>query len=761
MQTQDLLSVLNPAQRAAVAADPGHLLILAGAGSGKTRVLTHRIAWLVQQGYASPHGVLAVTFTNKAAREMRARIEALLGFGAGTMWVGTFHGLAHRLLRLHWQDAGLPQSFTILDSDDQQRLVKRIIKEEMQLDDGVYPPRQAAWYINGKKDEGIRPEQIPGHHDPFEQVMREVYARYDQACQRSGQVDFAELLLRAFELLLARPDLLDHYQQRFRHILVDEFQDTNSLQYKWLRLLAGDSGQLFIVGDDDQSIYGWRGARIEHIQRLAKDLPELTTLRLEQNYRSTATILDAANALIANNSGRLGKNLWTEGRRGDAIRLYTAFNEIDEARYVVERVEKYVAEGGRREECAVLYRSNAQSRVVEEALLMAGVPYRIYGGQRFFDRAEIKDALAYLRLMENPHDDPSFERVVNTPSRGIGDRTVETLRELARSDASSLWTAALKVVAERRLAARALSALANFLALIDALINDGKDQDLHRQAELVVERSALGDYYLTKEKGEKGRARVDNLKELVNAAREYEYTFQELDDEWGEMAPLTAFLANAALEAGEEQAEEGADAVQLMTLHSAKGLEFPQVFMVGMEEGLFPSRQSHEDPSRMEEERRLAYVGMTRAMRVLTLSHAEVRRLYGQENYARPSRFLREIPKELMEEVRMQGSVQRPSHDQGSFGGSSYGGGSYGGGGWNRGSSPAPAAPKPKPAASVRAVQQQESGLRLGQRVRHAKFGEGVVVNIEGQGARTEVMVNFEKVGSKRLNLAYAKLEAL
>jgi DNA helicase-2/ATP-dependent DNA helicase PcrA len=720
MDISDLLDSLNPAQREAVCAPPGNLLVLAGAGCGKTRVLTSRVAWLIRTHEATPFGILAVTFTNKAAREMRARIEGQIGMSAAGMWVGTFHGLAHRLLRQHWQEAGLPQAFQILDSEDQSRLVRRVMRA-LGLDETQWPSKQAQWFINARKDEGVRPESVDAQGDPFTLQMQKVYAAYEEACQRAGTVDFAELLLRAHELWLKRPDVLAHYRQRFHHILVDEFQDTNAIQYAWIRLLAGDAGSVFIVGDDDQSIYGWRGARIENIHRFQRDFAGVKLVRLEQNYRSTGTILAAANAVIANNSDRLGKELWTEGSQGEPIRLYGAYNELDEARFVVERVRAWVDEGGRRSEAAVLYRSNAQSRVLEEAFISAGIPYRVYGGLRFFERQEIKDALAYLRLLANRDDDPSFERVVNTPTRGIGERTVQAVREVAAAHRLSLWQAAQQLIVHQGLAARALGALRGFIELVNGMAAGADGLELHEQVRQVVHAAGLVAHY-EKEKGERGQARIDNLEELANAAREFEFDpnlHEGLDT-------LGAFLSHAALEAGEGQADEWEDSVQLMTLHSAKGLEFPLVFLCGLEEGLFPHQMSIEEPGRLEEERRLAYVGMTRAMRRLFLTYAEVRRLYGEERYTRPSRFVREVPAEFLEEVRIRGTVTRPG---------------------------APFAPSAPVAGGAIA-----GGLRLGQHVAHPKFGEGVVLACEGQGAQARVQVNFA-VGAKWLVLAYANLQ--
>ncbi|ACS84053.1 DNA helicase II [Musicola paradisiaca] len=720
MDVSDLLDSLNDKQRDAVAAPRSNMLVLAGAGSGKTRVLVHRIAWLLTVENCSPYSIMAVTFTNKAAAEMRHRIDQLIGTSQGGMWIGTFHGLAHRLLRAHHLDAGLPQDFQILDSEDQLRLLKRLIKA-LNLDEKQWPPRQAMWYINGKKDEGLRPHHIDSYGNPVEQTWLRVYQAYQEACDRAGLVDFAELLLRAHELWLNKPHILQHYRDRFTNILVDEFQDTNRIQYAWIRLLAGDSARVMIVGDDDQSIYGWRGAQVENIQHFLRDFQQVETIRLEQNYRSTATILNAANALIAHNGDRLGKNLWTDGVEGEPISLYCAFNELDEARFVVNRIKVWQDAGGALIECAILYRSNAQSRVLEEALLQQNLPYRIYGGMRFFERQEIKDALSYLRLIANRNDDAAFERVVNTPTRGIGDRTLDVVRQTARDRQLTLWQATRALLQEKVLAGRAASALQRFLELVDALASDTADLPLHVQTDRAIRDSGLWGMY-EQEKGEKGQARVENLEELVTATRQFSYQEEDQD-----LMPLQAFLSHAALEAGEGQADAYQDAVQLMTLHSAKGLEFPQVFIVGMEEGMFPSQMSLDEGGRLEEERRLAYVGVTRAMHKLTLTYAESRRLYGKENYHRPSRFIGELPPECVEEVRLRASVSRPINHQ-------------------RLGTP---------------VSQNESGYRLGQRVRHDKFGEGTIVNVEGSGEHCRIQVAFVGQGIKWLVAAYARLETV
>ncbi|MBU3059671.1 DNA helicase II [Pseudomonas indica] len=719
-----LLNSLNDAQRQAVAAPVGRQLVLAGAGSGKTRVLVHRIAWLIQIENASPHSILSVTFTNKAAAEMRQRIEQLLGINPMGMWVGTFHGLAHRLLRAHWQEAGLAENFQILDSDDQQRLVKRVIRE-LGLDEQRWPARQAQWWINAQKDEGLRPQNIQAGGDLFLATQLKIYEAYEVACARAGVIDFSELLLRALDLWRDKPGLLEHYQRRFRHVLVDEFQDTNAVQYAWLRLLAKGGESLMVVGDDDQSIYGWRGARIENIQQFSSDFPDAETIRLEQNYRSTACILKAANALIANNQGRLGKELWTEGCEGEPIALYAAFNEHDEARYVVEGIERAIKDGMARSEIAILYRSNAQSRVLEEALLREKIPYRIYGGQRFFERAEIKNAMAYMRLIHTRHNDAALERVINVPARGIGEKTVETLREFARGQGLSMWAALHQAVGTKVIAGRGASALNAFVELVDTLALKVEGLPLHAMTQRVIEDSGLLAYHRD-EKGEKGQARVENLEELVSAARAFDN--EELEDD---QTPLSAFLDHASLEAGEQQAGDFEDSVQLMTLHSAKGLEFPLVFLVGMEEGLFPHKMSLEESGRLEEERRLAYVGITRAMQRLVMTYAETRRLYGSETYNKVSRFVREVPPSLIQEVRLSNSISRP-YSGGRSNGSLFAG------------------------AAV-----PETGFSLGQRVQHPLFGEGVILNFEGGGAQARVQVNFDSEGSKWLMLAYAKLEAL
>ena len=749
MDISPILDPLNPQQREAVAAPPVSILVLAGAGSGKTRVLVHRIAWLIEVENVSPLSILAVTFTNKAANEMRGRIQDLLQLPSGGMWVGTFHGISHRLLRLHWQLAKLPQTFQILDSEDQLRMVKRILKA-LELDETRFPPRQVTSFINARKDEGSRPHHIEDKGDVNQRQLVRIYSAYEDACQRNGVVDFAELLLRSLELLRDNPDLQQHYHQRFRHILVDEFQDTNALQYAWLRLLAGSvngsepQNPVFAVGDDDQSIYGWRGAKIENIRNFTQHFPRCETIRLEQNYRSTANILKAANALIDNNKGRLGKKLWTDGKDGERLHLYAAFNEIDEARFVAGRIQKWVDQGGMRRDIAILYRSNAQSRVFESTFNENRIPYRVYGGLRFFERAEIKDALAYLRLTANHQDDASFERIVNHPPRGIGERSVDILRSHARALNIPLWEAAKQAAAINEFTPRATNSVLGFVQIIDRMTNDIHSLPLKEQVEIVIDLSGLKPHFLAKEKGEAGQTRVDNLSELITAAQGYDRPLSgvegsEVEGE-AEMDELSAFLSHAALEAGEGQGEAGEDCVQMMTLHSAKGLEFPLVFLSGLEEGLFPHQMSADDPARLEEERRLCYVGITRAEKELVMTYAEQRMLHGRTQFNPPSRFLRELPEDLVEEVR----PKVKTYATGSSGIKPY-------------RAPVAAAPKPV----KRSTTLNETGYRIGLRVRHAKFGDGVIVGSEGSGAHSRVQVNFSDAGVKWLVLGYANLERL
>ena len=718
-----LLDSLNEAQREAVCLpETVHALVLAGAGSGKTRVLTHRLAWLMTAHGLSPWNLMAVTFTNKAAREMQSRVRQLTGAQAERMTLGTFHGIAYRLLRQHWREAGLVQDFQVIDSEDQKRLIKRLLRD-LELDEAQWPVRQVMAFINGNKEEGLRAAHVDAGDNPHVETLLKVYRAYEQQCQRSGLVDFAELLLRSHELWLKEPALLAHYQQRWRHILVDEFQDTNRLQYAWLRMLAGTTGRLFVVGDDDQSIYGWRGARVENIRQFTQDFANVSVVRLEQNYRSTGTILKAANTLIAHNRGRMGKKLWTAGEAGEPIDLYRAFNELEEADFVARRVESWLEQGGSRDEIAVLYRSNAQSRVLEQALLRHGIPYRVHGGLRFYERAEIKDVLAYLRLLLNRHDDASFERVINNPPRGIGTRTVEAIRTEARQHEVSLWTAAHQLAKSGRLGARTGNAVRAFMTLIDELAEGHAQQPLEALVRTVIERSGLR-AHLEKRPTEQHQARLENLDELISAAAQFRPN-EDADADNVPDTPLAAFLAQAALEAGETQAEPWEACVQLMTLHAAKGLEFPLVMMVGMEEGLFPSQMSVEDPERLEEERRLAYVGITRAQRKLIMTWTEKRRWHGREIYPQPSRFLAELPEDCVREVHAGGRV--------------------------------------RPAVSVATslAQSETMPFRIGDRVRHAKFGEGIVTALEGAGEQARIQVHFDEAGSKWLLLQLARLTSV
>lgn len=718
MDVSTILAGLNERQREAVTHDARAVRVIAGAGSGKTRVLVQRMQWLMAVEGLSPFALLALTFTNKAAREMRERLEAALERPLGQLWVGTFHGICHRMLRRHAESMGWPSQFVIMDSEDQLRMVKRMMRER-NWDEDILAPKQMCARINAFKEDGLRAADVPASVHPADSAIREFYADYEARCRTQGTMDFAELLLLTVELLQTQEAVRAHYQSRFQAVLVDEFQDTNALQFRLVQLLVGGGAALFVVGDDDQSIYGWRGAKVENILSLDRQFADLATVRLEQNYRSTQRILDAANAVIAKNDRRLGKALWSDGRQGELVRVYPALNEYDEARYVVDEIRAWVDKGGRFSDCALLYRSNAQSRVFEELMLQQRVPYRVYGGLRFFERAEIKDALAYLRLTQYPQDDGALERVINTPPRGIGAKTLAQLRELAREHGLSLWEVLQQGDLPSLFSARAAGALTGFVALVRQLTANVKaDPSLKKALHTVVHDSGL--YAMHEDSGkEQAEARRENLDELINAGTYVDMTTSPEDDR------LMSFLADAALDAGDGQAEEGVDAVQLMTLHSAKGLEFPNVFIVGMEEGLFPGSRSIEDADRLEEERRLAYVGMTRAEERLTLCFAERRRFQGQENYPQPSRFIHEIPPDLLEAIRpmvyegishyrRQENRAMPSADHG--------------------------------------------GLRMGDMVRHGKFGEGCVLALEGSGAHARALIRFA-AGEKWLVLAYANLQ--
>ena len=723
MDVSEILQGLNERQREAVTHPARAMRVIAGAGSGKTRVLVQRMQWLMAVEGVSPYGLLALTFTNKAAREMRQRLEAALQRPLGQLWMGTFHGICHRILRRHAPLMQWPEQFVIMDSDDQLRLVKRMMRAR-QWDEAVMKPKNMVWQINAYKEEGLRAEDVPPTPHPGELAIREFYHDYEKLCRQQGTMDFAELLLLTVELFTHHPEVLQNYQQRFQSVLVDEFQDTNALQYRLVQQLCAGGAQLFVVGDDDQSIYGWRGARVENILQLERDFPALATVRLEQNYRSTQTILDAANAVIAQNSNRLGKTLWSDGARGAAVRIYPAINEMDEARYVCEHIQRWHADGGRYDESAILYRSNAQSRVFEEMLLQHRLPYRVYGGLRFFERAEVKDALAYLRLARYRDDDGALERIINTPPRGIGQKTLADLRQHAQQHGASLWQILTNdTLINSHYPARAKNALCDFVRLIDDLAHKiNHEPSLKKALEYTVHDSGLY-AALEAEHSEQAEARRDNLDELINAGCYIDLTTDPDSDR------IMDFLADAALDAGDGQAEEGSDSIQLMTLHSAKGLEFPNVYIVGMEEGLFPTQRAIESPDKLEEERRLAYVGMTRAERELTLCFAERRRFQGQENYPQPSRFIHEIPEELTEAVRpmvYSGISKMRRMDSASP------------------RTASPAAP-----------------YKLGDSVRHPKFGEGCVMALEGHGEHLRAQIHFAEAGEKWLVLAYAKLEKI
>ncbi|MEC8010609.1 MAG: DNA helicase II [Pseudomonadota bacterium] len=750
---------LNPEQESAVTSGARFLRVLAGAGSGKTRVLVHRAAFLIKECGISPYEILAVTFTNKAANEMRNRIADLCDAPVKGMWVGTFHGLAHRFLRIHFRDAGLDEQFQIMDTDDQLRMLKRIHKE-MQIQDADFTPKQSMGFINREKDEGRYPASGTGM-DRQTRLMQEVYQRYQDLCDQSSLVDFAELLLRSLKLFENNPAIADFYQRKFAHILVDEFQDTNAIQFKWLQALLGHDNALTIVGDDDQSIYGWRGAQIENILRFSEKYPETETVRLEQNYRSTKSIIGAANGVISCNIDRLGKALWTAGEQGEPVQLYAAYNEIDESKFIVERIAHFKSKGIPYRKQAILYRSNAQSRVMEEALLHARVPYRIYGGQRFFDRAEIKSAMAYLRLIALPEDDAAFERVINFPARGLGDRSVQTIRDAANAQQISMWQAASRLIEHKALSARAHNSLVQFIELIKGLQTTGQGITLSELVSAMLSRTQLVQAY-AKESQEQRQAREENLKELVSAASSFNSItdFEQedfLDPSMRDMAEddgflpirpkvvepsndakvpaaLAAFLDHVSLESGEMQASQDSDAVQMMTIHASKGLEFPVVFLAGLEEGLFPSQMSMNETGRIEEERRLCYVGITRAEQYLTISYAESRRIYGEERRTRISRFVREIPSEFLKEIRL-GSVVKPVYHA---------------------RQQESSLPSGQPASAP-----NDGSVKVGDRVMHRAFGEGIVLATEGRDARMRVQVNFTRAGSKWLMANVAKLEVL
>lgn len=717
---ENVCDELNSAQQLAVTSEHQHVLVLAGAGSGKTRVLVHRIAFLMTQG-VSPHRILAVTFTNKAAAEMRHRIEKMVGLATNSLWVGTFHGISHRILRQHAELCGLPNNFQIIDAEDQLRLIKRLISE-CGWDPETCDPKRAAGFINRHKEEGKRYAHVGTSMMPDVAMFIELYRLYEQHCQRTGTIDFAEILLRVYELWRDNESIRTQFQERFSHILVDEFQDTNTIQYAWLKQLCTHHNNMMIVGDDDQSIYGWRGAKIENIQRFSKDFNDAVTVRLEQNYRSTSTILSAANALIAHNGQRLGKELWTQGISGERLTLYGAFNEIDEARFIIDRIRHWCLGGGSYEDVAILYRSNAQSRVLEQGLRTANIPYRIYGGLRFFDRAEIKDALAYLRLCVNCHDDTAFERVLNFPPRGVGERTLASIRQVASEHQLSLWEAAKKYFPQIP-SGRISSGLRHFFETIEELISHVRALSLAEFVDKALKRSELLAYVKT-QPGERTHAKVENLHEFIEAARQFHQAYEELNESKYNHSSesLPAFLSEVALDTGDKEASLGAE-VKMMTLHSAKGLEFPVVFLTGLEERLFPHHRSLQDRALLEEERRLCYVGITRAMRKVYLTYAEKRAFAGLSGLNRPSRFIEEIPGNLIETINLnaQNTIVQPTRVRESS---------------------------------------EDFPFGLGQRVSHPRFGEGTVLSFNGSGENAKIQINF--AGNRKwLVLAYAKLTAV
>ena len=723
MDVSYILESLNEKQREAVTSESPHLLVLAGAGSGKTRVLVHRVAWIVDGFRSNPGTIMTVTFTNKAANEMQSRIQELLKSPVPELWCGTFHGLAHRTLKRFYKEANLISGFTILDADDQLRIIKRLAKE-LELEDSAWPPKQIQWQINSWKDDGKRSKDIKAEKDFYTETIKGLYEKYEDLCKQDSLVDFAELLLKSYELVRDDAKVKKFFHSRFKHILIDEFQDTNKIQYKWLQEIASNEANLTAVGDDDQSIYGWRGARVENIDAYKKSHDQSETIRLEQNYRSTSVILNAANALIENNQERLGKNLWTDSKEGELITLYQAYSEQDEARFIAEVIKGWMNSGELYKDCAVVYRSNAQSRAIEEALLRISIPYRIYGGLRFYERLEIKNAISFLKVIFNPHDNPSFERSIANPPRGIGAKTLIKIRNKANENNLSYVQASAKMLDEGSIGGRGAAGLRSYLKL---LIDHGEQLDKTPLSDLldsIIQSSGLIQHH-EKEPGEKGKTRIENLEELITAAKNFEQSF---DKEKTIKEISESFLDTVSLDAGETQAGEFDDAVQLMTLHSAKGLEFPMVFMTGLEETLFPHGRSMESPNQLEEERRLCYVGITRAMKKLYLTYAESRRLHGSDVFNPPSRFIKEIPAEYIDEIRPRASVNVP---------------------YKRTSQASPMDFK------------EEIGIALGQKVLHPKFGQGIVLNYEGSGESARVQINFESAGTKWLVLSFANLEVI
>mgnify|MGYP001427665917 FL=1 len=724
MDVSHILENLNEAQRNAVTSEKQHLLVLAGAGSGKTRVLVHKIAWEVEALGKNSSSIMAVTFTNKAANEMRSRIESLLQGPILDSWVGTFHGLSHKLLKRFYKEAGLSSGFTIIDSDDQLRIIKRISKE-LNLDEATWPSRQSQWQINAWKDEGLRSKNIDEKGDFYTETINKINKEYEEVCKRDYLVDFGELLLKSYETLVSSPSVKTFFQTRFQSILIDEFQDTNTIQYKWLQEIASEKTNITAVGDDDQSIYGWRGAKVEHVNSFAEDFKDAEIIRLEQNYRSTNIILNAANALIDNNKDRLGKNLWTEKLEGEQIVMYQAYNEQDEARFVADVLKDWMEKGGAYKESAVLYRSNAQSRAIEEALLRVSIPYRIYGGLRFYERLEIKNAIAYLRVIFNHNDNPSFERSISNPTRGVGEKTLAKIRYTAKEFNISYIKASAKLIDDGRISGRGGAGLRDYLEFIAGCKSFIEENLLSELMELIIKDSGLYAYH-AKEPGEKGKTRTENLEELITATKNFEQSISE-DKKNFEIAE--SYLDIISLDSGDRQASEHDDAAQLMTMHSAKGLEFKLVLITGLEESLFPHGRSMESVSQLEEERRLCYVAITRAMEKLYITHAESRRLHGTDTFNPPSRFLREIPKDLINEIRPRAQTNIP---------------------YNR-----------KDFKEIKMEFEEEIGIALGQKVKHKKFGEGIVLNYEGSGDSARVQVNFDSSGTKWLVMAYANLDKI
>ena len=721
MDVTHILENLNDQQREAVTSEQQNIMVLAGAGSGKTRVLVHKVAWQIEAQQFSPSSIMAVTFTNKAANEMRSRIEELLEHPSPEIWCGTFHSLSHRILRKFHKEANLEPSFTILDSDDQLRIVKRLSKE-MNLDDAKFPPRQSQWMINNWKDDGKRSKDVKDKGNFYTQTVKDLYIKYEQACAHDNLVDFAELILLSYEIIVRNSSIRDYFFKRFDSILIDEFQDTNTIQYKWLQAVTAPKAKVTAVGDDDQSIYGWRGAKVENVKAFSKDFKDVHIIKLEQNYRSTNKILSAANTVIQNNSDRLGKNLWTESLEGDNLTLYAAFNEQEEARFIASSSKDWMDGGGCYEDIAILYRSNAQSRALEEAFLRASIPYRIYGGLRFYDRLEIKNAVSYLRVIFNNSDNPAFERSISNPTRGVGAKTLEKIRTKSTEDNLSYLKAAATLIDEGQVKGKGATGIKAYLDFILETAQSLDSLNLSEIVENINTDSGLYDYH-KKEPGEKGKTRTENLDELVSAAKDFELSF---DADHNKQEIVEQFLDNISLDAGDRQADAHEDAVQLMTLHSAKGLEFKLVFLTGMEESLFPHGRSMESPAQLEEERRLCYVGITRAMQKLYLTYAESRRLHGTDIFNPPSRFLKEIPAELIDEIRPRAQTT---------------------------------APYARKRSSSFNDTTSDIGFSLGDKVSHPSFGDGIVLNYEGVGESASIQINFEAVGTKWLMLSFAKLK--